>query len=221
MSTLFVFSVFLLLSVATLCVGYDYFMLAETWPKSYCNYQSQTGGRLCYGTVPKHFTIHGLWPEEWTRQIHNCNATNTLNQTHIQPVRRQLTAFWPNLNGNDFSFWKFEWDKHGTCSENSFAQLPYFQLALNIKGRINLLKMLSQDQIVPDNRKSYNTTSVIDAIRKGTNHAPQLDCYVQRTNNVTILAEVRLCLDVNGTSYINCPNPSGSCATTDLYWPKP
>ncbi|CAJ1961294.1 unnamed protein product [Sphenostylis stenocarpa] len=219
MSILDVFSLFLVLSVATLCVGYDYFIFTESWPKGFCSRQIQIGGRLCLGTLPRHFTIHGLWPEDVSQQLLNCDPNNTLTPRQIHPVRSHLSWAWPNLIGNDFSFWKYQWLKHGTCSASSFPQLSYFQLALNIKRRTNLLKMLSDKQIVPDNNTSYNVSSIIDAVRNATNNDPQLGCYFDTQRNVTVLVEIRVCLEKSGNSYTNCTFPTGSCYSHALYWP--
>lgn len=52
---------------------------------------------------------------------------------------------WPTLacptNGGT-RFWTHEWEKHGTCSESVLDQHSYFEAALNIKNKVNLLKVL-------------------------------------------------------------------------------
>lgn len=64
-------------------------------------------------------------------------------------------AYWPSLScagGNktennktssdNTRFWKHEWDKHGTCSDTILDQRSYFEAALNLKDRVDLLQIL-------------------------------------------------------------------------------
>jgi hypothetical protein len=52
---LLLFSLFIHSSSAT--INFDYFMLAETWPASFCQMQT------CISNIPSKFSIHGLWPK--------------------------------------------------------------------------------------------------------------------------------------------------------------
>ena len=44
-------------------VTYDYLHLAMQWPRSFCN--SRLNIRLCQLQVPRRFTVHGLWPQNY------------------------------------------------------------------------------------------------------------------------------------------------------------
>ena len=53
---------------------------------------------------------------------------------------------WPSLacpSSNSIQFWTHEWEKHGTCSESILSQHGYFDTALTLKGKTNLLKALT------------------------------------------------------------------------------
>ena len=135
-------------------------------------------------------------------------------------MRSKLALNWPNLNGVDLHFWQFEWEKHGTCSEQKFGKLHYFNQALSIYRKTNLLDILKKAEIVPDEKEHYNTTSVIDAIHEYTQHDPQLQCYVDSAqNNVSVIYEISVCLTANATSYTSCPNPHGSCLAQQVLFP--
>ena len=54
-------------------VSYDYLFLAMQWPRTYCNLISRGRGR-CYLPVPDRFTVHGLWPQNFSGPI-NCSDT--------------------------------------------------------------------------------------------------------------------------------------------------
>lgn len=49
---------------------------------------------------------------------------------------------WPTLacpTGDGMKFWGHEWEKHGTCT--SLDEHAYFETALNLKNKANLLKI--------------------------------------------------------------------------------
>lgn len=46
----------------------------------------------------------------------------------------------PSSNG--LRFWSHEWEKHGTCAESELDQRDYFDTALKLKQKVNLLKAL-------------------------------------------------------------------------------
>ena len=57
----------------------------------------------------------------------------------------RLQENWPTLTcprKNGSKFWAHEWEKHGTCSESILDQHRYFEAALNIKNKVDLLKIL-------------------------------------------------------------------------------
>lgn len=57
----------------------------------------------------------------------------------------RMRSSWPTLacpSGDGSRFWSHEWEKHGTCSASVLDQHSYFQTALDLKKRVNLLKLL-------------------------------------------------------------------------------
>lgn len=58
-----------------------------------------------------------------------------------------LQKNWPSLScpsSNGYRFWSHEWEKHGTCSESELDQHDYFQTALKLKEKYNLLQGLKK-----------------------------------------------------------------------------
>lgn len=58
---------------------------------------------------------------------------------------------WPSLScpsSNGFRFWSHEWEKHGTCAESELDQREYFESALKLKEKSNLLQFLKQAGIL-------------------------------------------------------------------------
>jgi len=131
-----------------------------------------------------------------------------------------LHSDWPNLVGEDFNFWKTQWTKHGGCSEAAIPKAEYFNLTLHLYEQNNLLNILEKEQIVPDDKKLYNVSSVVAAVHNHTSHDPELSCYHDPKLNVTALYQIRICLTSNGTSLINCPKIDVTCGDESLLFPK-
>lgn len=63
----------------------------------------------------------------------------------INDLMGRMRSSWPTLacpSGDGSRFWSHEWEKHGTCSASVLDQHSYFQTALDLKKRVNLLKLL-------------------------------------------------------------------------------
>ena len=68
-----------------------------------------------------------------------------LSWLKISDLISNMQKNWPSLacpSSNSIQFWTHEWEKHGTCSESVLNQHGYFDTALNLKGKTNLLKAL-------------------------------------------------------------------------------
>ncbi|XP_014515425.1 ribonuclease 1-like [Vigna radiata var. radiata] len=214
MSLVFVLSLFLLLEVPKSCSAYEYFKLTQTWPKGYCDKQLQEGQRTCK-IIPKKFIIHGLWPEP------HANAENgsVLSEHDIKPVEKELKLDWPSLNGHNLYLWKGEWSEHGVISEHHFPKLEYFKLALEIYKKNDMFDILKKEKVVPKPKELYARTSILEAVKKHTEHDAQVECFTDSKKNVSSLYEIRICLTADGSSYRDCPNPHGNCGD-ELLYPK-
>ncbi|ESW19299.1 hypothetical protein PHAVU_006G112800 [Phaseolus vulgaris] len=216
MSVLFVFSLFLLLNVPNSCIAqknYSSFVLIQQWPKGFCR---MIGG-FCT-MKPNKFTIYGLWPLRPNgRPIKYCNTDSNLSEDDIKPLEKQLSSNWPSLGGLDFAVWYGQWKVHGTCSENEFTKLEYFQLALDNYAQNDLRDILKKANIVPDEQKHYNRSSVVAAVHQHTQHDPQLVCYFDSVRNVSVLYQIAICYADDGKSYKNCVSDFiGNCSGTQL-----
>ncbi|KAL9320478.1 hypothetical protein ACSQ67_012317 [Phaseolus vulgaris] len=195
-------------------------MFVQQWPEGFCEYQVIVGGKRKCKSRPHKFTIHGLWPQSNGQSISGCNVTSDLTEHDIHSIKGKLTKKWPNLIGTDLKFWQFEWTKHGSCSENEFPKLEYFQLGLDNYAKNNLMDILTKAAIVPNETHLYDTTAVLSAVHQHTNHDAQLACYVDPTHNASALYQIALCYSDDGKTHINCPNSHGTCRK-QLMYPKP
>lgn len=228
---------------------FDYLMLAETWPASYCKVPS------CRPDIPSKFTIHGMWPQKNTApQPRDCDpsqpfqldAVSFFNQFitiiivvtysyklimflcvfyQVRSLEPQLLVDWPNLESalitNRYATWSREWKLHGTCSGMSIKD--YFELALKVYKNKDLKSILEKANITPNDQNSINKTKIVDAIYKDIGFYPQLDCIYLYEK--LYLLEIRLCFNVLGGSnvlqYQNCRGKyTQKCyASEDIYIP--
>ncbi|KOM58710.1 hypothetical protein LR48_Vigan11g174400, partial [Vigna angularis] len=137
----------------------------------------------------------------------------------IKSVKKELTLAWPSLIGDSFFFWETQWSENGVISEHQFPKLEYFKLALQIYERNDMFDILKKGNVVPKPKERYATTSVLEAVKKHTEHDAQLECYTDSKKNASALYEIRICLTSDGSSYRDCPNPHGNCGD-DLLYPK-
>ncbi|XP_057760719.1 ribonuclease 3-like [Arachis stenosperma] len=136
-----------------------------------------------------------------------------LGHNSLTSLRGQLEIDWPNLNDQSLNgqFWEAQWNKHGTCSLNNFKQLQYFSLAIGIKNKLDILRMLENAGIRPNATVTYNYIDIVRAIKAEIGpFEPELYCGMPH-NNVVLLLEVRVCRDAMGATYISCVNNNNSC----------
>ncbi|KAL9225937.1 hypothetical protein vseg_001809 [Gypsophila vaccaria] len=212
----YILAVQLLLSlVPTLCqdFDFDFFYFVQEWPGSYCD----TKRSCCYPTTGKpeaDFNIHGLWPNYNNGSYpSNCDSDSPFKITEVSDLLPTMKVKWPTLScpSNDgVRFWAHEWNKHGTCSESVLDQHSYFQSALNLQTKINLLGALTRAGINPDDQ-SYSLGDIKDAITNSVGFTPGIRCN-KDTSRTSQLYEIYLCVDTSGTNLIDCPIfPRSNC----------
>nr|WBU10573.1 S-RNase 24 [Camellia oleifera] len=204
--------------LAVLCVAkdFDFFYFVQQWPGSYCD----TRQSCCYpktGKPAEDFGIHGLWPNynDGTYPS-SCDSRNSFDDSEISDLASRLEKDWPTLacpSGDGLKFWGHEWNKHGTCAESVFDQHSYFQTALDLKSKANLLQALTTAGIRP-NGKFYHLESIKEAIRETVGVTPYIECNVDTSGNHQ-LYQVYMCVDSSGSNFIKCPvlphsHPGGS-----------
>ncbi|XP_019460446.1 PREDICTED: ribonuclease 3-like [Lupinus angustifolius] len=191
------------------------------WPGAYCN----TKQGCCYpktGKPTADFGIHGLWPNykdgSWPS---NCDPDSVFDKCQITELMSSMNKKWPTLScpgSNGVRFWSYEWEKHGTCAESELDQREYFETALNLKEKINLLQILKDADIEPDDG-FYSLDRISKAIKKGTGFTPGIECNKDSAHNIQ-LYQVYMCVDTSGTNLIECPILPRTQCGSDIQFPK-
>ncbi|KAK7274839.1 hypothetical protein RIF29_15938 [Crotalaria pallida] len=204
-----------------LCVSqdFDFFYFVQQWPGSYCDTQK----KCCYPTTGKpaaDFGIHGLWPNRNDGSYpSNCDPSKPFDPSQVADLTKNLKSDWPTLacpSNDGIQFWTHEWDKHGTCS--ALDEHSYFEAALSLKSKVNLLQALTSAGINPDGG-SYSLSNIKGAISEAIGFTPYIECNVDTSGN-SQLYQVYLCVDTSGANLIDCPVfPRGRCGS-DIEFPS-
>ena len=183
--------------------SYDYYVFAQQWPSALCNEINKTHHGSCTKVPEKvdSWVVHGLWPSKSHVKKHGpfaCNSSWPYNHNDVVSILPRMEKFWPNLMQNtpDDSFWKHEWEKHGTCAcqhDSCSSEKVYFEKALDIRDRLDCDGLLAAHGITPSEEQGYDFASVSRAISNGFDG--EFQCYGPQRHDYQVLAQVYICLD--------------------------
>ncbi|XLS95462.1 hypothetical protein HN51_071470 [Arachis hypogaea] len=211
MNSLFiVFHVILLASSVHLTnASYEYFKLALVWPTTFTRIRAP--GRMMTN-LPQHFTIHGLWPTNFSLPWPE-NCADEEPEYHFEEelmtatLQGVLNRDWPSLQPgkSNMEFWTDQWEKHGSCSAERFAQSKYFEEAVSITRKLDIDGELKKVGIIPHRTKTYSRIAIVNAIKKTNTRQfePELLCFNDKGN--VLLREIRMCFDADLDEIIPCP----------------
>ena len=128
-----------------------------------------------------------------------------------------LEQEWPTFTCPQIGrkFWLHEWNKHGACSKSVLEEIQYFEAALNLKNKFNILQILGKANIYPDN-ELYPLETIKDVLFQATGLQPLIYCNRDSEENSQIW-QILLCVDKTGMELVNCSNvPDGQreCTST-------
>lgn len=142
--------------------------------------------------LPKHeeWTIHGIWPSKFhTTSPQFCNKSLEFNSSALAPIENVLKERWFDIHkgSKPYSFWKHEWDKHGTCAVTVKAlnnEFNYFQGALKLFEKYNMTGVLTKASILPGNK--YMVQDMITRIQNILNKTVQITCVADEVSSKII-----------------------------------
>ena len=179
---------------------YDYLLLAIQWAPGICS-QKQ-----CYDPLPTRWTLHGLWPtlDDKRDSPEYCESSCTLDPLsgHLES---EMKKKWPNLYGEDASFWKNEYCKHGTCCTDILSKpTDYFKAALKLLDIASMNNVLSAAGISPNSGKSHSFLSMDNAVSEILK-VKNVKYVCAEVNGKQVLTEMRLCVH-RSLSFMVCPS---------------
>jgi ribonuclease T2 len=178
---------------------FDYLVFRQIWPQSTCMFPET---HTC--SIAKNIStwvVHGLWPSiaGKTNGPFFCDKSLPFNPRKLDWILGRLEEFWPNLYTDTplESFWRHEWEKHGTCA----LGLPlisdesgYFNTTLGLRDHFDFGPILKGSSIVPDDDKLYDLNQIKTAIKNVLGVEPGLTCYVLRDAKKQYLSQMQICL---------------------------
>lgn len=177
---------------------FDYLIFRQIWPEATCMFP---GSHKC--EIEKNvstWVVHGLWPSIKSEIGPSfCNKSLPFNYNLIKWLVPQLLEFWPNLYTNTplESFWKHEWEKHGTCAlslPQIKSESDYFNLTLGLRDHFDFGPILKANGIVPDDTLLYDLDKIKYAIKSVLNVEPMIVCYILKDSDVQYLSQMQICL---------------------------
>nr|ADZ48268.1 S-locus-associated ribonuclease [Prunus pseudocerasus] len=187
--------------------SYVYFQFVQQWPPTNCRVRKIP----CSKPRPlQNFTIHGLWPSNYSNPTKpsNCNGSKFDDRKVYPQLRSKLKRSWPDVeSGNDTKFWEGEWNKHGTCSEQTLNQMEYFEVSHDMWRSHNITEILKNASIVPHPTKTWSYSDIVSPIKAATKRTPLLRCKYDK--NTQLLHEVVFCYEYNALKQIDCNRTAG------------
>ncbi|XP_028293020.1 ribonuclease T2 [Gouania willdenowi] len=167
-------------------------ILTHSWPSTFCSMEH------CHPNI-SYWTLHGLWPNKGQA----CNSSWHFNSSEIEDLLPDMLKSWPDLkNPTSTTFWKHEWDKHGTCAarvESMNSQYKYFAKALELYHKLDLYSVLQKFDIIPS-EKNYNLSQIEGVIENFYGIKPKIQCLHPSKEPVTqILGQIEICFQPDFT----------------------
>ncbi|XP_003739630.1 ribonuclease DdI [Galendromus occidentalis] len=199
---------------------FNHYVFALTTKGGFCN-TSRKCNRQSFRAAQ--WTIHGLWPSNSTSSgsVTSCAAREKFSVEKLSPIQERLNDDWPSFLGNNSKFWHHQWSKHGSCSVNHTlikTVADYFNTTLDIYRKHNVSNFLINDNIVP-RLEPYKTKDFFEAIRNDLDNK-NVNVICRRAANISVVVEVRICLNETQLNVVDCPRKHSSCRK-DLYYLPP
>ncbi|XP_067092102.1 ribonuclease T2 isoform X1 [Osmerus mordax] len=163
-------------------------ILTHHWPSTFCSMEH------CHPNI-SYWTVHGLWPDKGM----DCNNSWHFNESLIEDLLPDMMKSWPDLlKPSTTSFWKYEWNKHGTCAaraQSLNSQHKYFSKALELYHKLGLDGVLRKFNIVPS-EEYYLFDDIEGAILKFYQVQPKIQCVQPGKGSQTqVLGQIEICFN--------------------------
>jgi len=114
-----------------------FYLYSMSYIPEFCRHSKFVNcSREYYEKFKGQLTIHGLWPSKFDGSSPELCTNEEFDTNLLSSLIEDLGRKWPNTKAPEssspdhYSFWKHEWDTHGTCSGLSLHD--YFGSALKI-----------------------------------------------------------------------------------------
>ncbi|XP_044591554.1 ribonuclease Oy-like [Cotesia glomerata] len=161
--------------------NFDYFILTQMWPPTFCySWRLLSSKNTCRLPRKKIWTIHGFWPAiTQTSGPNYCSEKWKLNLDLLEEIQQELDTKWIDVKNNTdpHSFLKYEWAKHGTCAVSHPKlnnELKYFKNTLEMFNSFDATKILTKAGFHAGGK--YFVQDLIKSIESFTGKNCRIDC---------------------------------------------
>ncbi|EFN78569.1 Ribonuclease Oy [Harpegnathos saltator] len=162
-------------------------------------WKESSGSHSC--SLPKHdeWTIHGIWPTQFNHiGPQFCNRSLHFNTSALAPIENELKEKWIDIQkgSKPYSFWRHEWDKHGTCAvtiKDLNSVFKYFHTGLKLLDTYNMIDVLAKANILPGEK--YTIDDLLHAVEKILGKRAQVMCTENEETGESYVFEIRICFD--------------------------
>ena len=124
----------------SMCYIYITKFLEYINPFSYCDEELLKEQNKFYylslkrDTINTHWSIHGLWPQYSYNSYPSYCSNEKFDYSKLELLTEDLNKYWYSTNQKikNETFWKHEWEKHGTCMFNKCDEFDYFKRSLTL-----------------------------------------------------------------------------------------
>lgn len=166
---------------------FDVLIFTQRWPLTVCfQWKNSSEKHSCLLPKRDEWTIHGIWPTRFnTIGPQFCDKSLKFNPSLLAPIENELKENWIDIHKgmNPYSFWKHEWEKHGTCAIKIKAlnnEFNYFQEGLKLLDTYNMIDVLAKANIVPGNK--YMVQQMLMGLQRVLGKRGQITCIVDKVN---------------------------------------
>lgn len=81
------------------------------------------------------YSIHGFWPNYSDGTYPSFCKKVDFDMEKLKPIMQDLIQFWESyndVNKEEPTFWKHEWEKHGSCMFIDMSEYEYFKKTLDL-----------------------------------------------------------------------------------------
>lgn len=174
---------------------FDYFILSMQW-----DHQDHA------------FTIHGWWPDNLDGTYPAFCREETaydFDDKDLDPILDRLQKDWPsNIHHSDYTFWRHEVKKHGSCCQKQFPDpVTYLNHTMNVFESV-------KDGLFPG-QEHMQASEVCSWIRDHTGTYPTFQC--RHMFGTCLMKETWLCFDKQ-LQAIDCPRHKTACRNFEIMY---
>jgi len=204
---------------------WDFFMLVTEWPFSSCEKENATHQHECViPDIVDGWVLHGLWPSCNNGKYPATCTQEKFDFSKVEDLNDRLMKYWPNLFADESktSFWKHEYEKHGTCAETVQGfetEHDFFKVTLDLRDKYDMGRVLSDQGITP-RVIPYKGADVKKAIDNGLTKKGCATCQKVKGVDGYVLMSTTVCLS-KSLQLIDCPYCEQECYDNDAVYYQP